>query len=273
MFSSANAWRPAVAFAAVLALVTVSGAHPTTNAVREMVLARAGDAAPDNPRFFMVPLCYQSRSNDPRKAHTFAAYFRVNGEGARMRTISWLPADYAKTLRTSVSGGPVPGRNFSLDETLELASAAGVRVTVWGPYEVTPRLYHIALARAAELESGRYRFVANDKGYRERGVAINCMHAVSDLSGEHESYGGVFGTGLGMWGIPGTRHVLDFYRHHGTRWMMEPVEPGHYCDARRWTAETPQYLADSEPADPELADPAPVIFRRAPGGALGYPVR
>ena len=177
--------------------------------IRRQMTGQSGE------HFFVVPFGYQSAINDAHHSHTFASYVRVSGRSMRWFNISWLPDTFAADLKISVFGGPVTGKNFGLEETLDFARRGALRVGCWGPYEITPECYHAAERRIADLRSGRWKYIPNDHGKREREAACNCMHAVSDLNGELETYGGLLDIGIGYWGFKGTRHVVEHYAERG----------------------------------------------------------
>ena len=64
-------------------------------------------------------------------------------------TISWLLADFMSNPYLCVFNGPgsrllaspnkcpvLPGRNFSLEQTIKLAANEKVAAVMWGPYEI-----------------------------------------------------------------------------------------------------------------------------------------
>lgn len=211
---------------------------PTIQRVREQILSSAGGGSPSRPRYFMCLFGYQADPNNPEYAHTFASYVRVTGQDAssmQWLSISWLPATFGRDLKVDVFGSEVPGRNYSLEETIAFTHRTGSRVATWGPYEITPQLYRAASQRVAALESGSFRYVPNDHGTRGSDQVVNCMHAVSDLDGHFEEYGGLFNSGLGIWGIRGTKHVLEYYRSRGTEWMLSPVDPDEFDHGQVWS--------------------------------------
>jgi hypothetical protein len=123
--------------------------------------------------------------NAPRAAHTFAVYFKVTSadekNGARAEkpkvetfTISWLPA----TREVRLLNPAEQGRNHGFAETIAWAQRLG---TVGdGPFEVQPKIYELALAQRARLESGKVAYKALDRRLRPT-EATNCIHAVSDV--------------------------------------------------------------------------------------------
>ncbi|NBQ52911.1 MAG: hypothetical protein EBU49_04955 [Proteobacteria bacterium] len=162
-------------------------------------------------RHFMIIYGFQDGINTPHGSHVFATFVEsdVSPSGhdlARFEahTLSWLPVMVDnRFLRLR----PEPGRNFSLDETLQLAESRELSLMRWGPFEITDSLYFGALDRIDFLESGAADYIAQDTFYRnavyvrESGGAINCIHAVSDL-------GGFIRTGLAH-GFSAARRVYE----------------------------------------------------------------
>jgi hypothetical protein len=133
--------------------------------------ARAEAAESLAGRYFMVVWGYQGASGAPEAAHTFISFYR----GSSLRsplTISWLPA--SGVVRPGVV---VPGHNFSLQQTLQMARSHGYQVKSYGPYEIRPELYHQAAKRVRELNSGRWKYtmVNGPQG------AMNCIEAAGSI--------------------------------------------------------------------------------------------
>ncbi len=162
--------RPrAASWVAVLLLFLTAGA------------ARAGE-------FYYVTLFGAQRTpNNPDFSHTFATFVRASGDGPDSKaylvedcfTLSWLPATGIIRI---LALRPETGRNFTLEETLDVAIARGERVSMWGPYRIDERLYYDAVRRYSELEGGEVLYKAIDSGYPTDRV-INCIHAVSTALG------------------------------------------------------------------------------------------
>jgi hypothetical protein len=123
--------------------------------------------------------------NQPKYTHSFATFFRVAGDPCHPETccinaftISWLPVTGDVRVYALL---PECGRNFWLDETLQLVISEGERVSMWGPYQITPELYQSAVRRRALLDSGQVRYKAVDTLYPTDQVS-NCIHALSDIA-------------------------------------------------------------------------------------------
>jgi hypothetical protein len=155
--------RFAAAVVAVLALApTVSAAEPVA------------------PRYYFILFGGQSVPFVPRTAHTWATFVKATpaADGTQALetvTISWLPTEgpvQPWRLR------PVPGKNFSLEETFAIAAKDNARVSMWGPFEIDATRYELACAQTRLLESGAVRFRTVDSLGRNRFVS-HCVHAVT----------------------------------------------------------------------------------------------
>ncbi len=173
------------------------------------VLFAASSTAPtfaSDARHFMVVWAYQSPDNDVAKAHTFASFYSGPGlanEKSDPPTISWLPSAGAVHPFSTEKG-----RNFSLSQTLKMAKRAGAQVRSWGPYEIRPELYQLALSRIHLLNSGRIAYSMLGTGPS----AMNCIEAAGDLTREPLE------TGM-SWGFEATsevvRHLSPYFKNHG----------------------------------------------------------
>ncbi len=229
--------------------------------IKAKILARLGEGRNTRDRYFIIPFAYQNRGNDPAYSHSFISVIRVLADeeqpkltpGLEKRTeanrnfqaytISWLPRDFATNSSLCVFGGvgsrlipqlntcpALPGRNFTLEETINLAVADGSAVAMWGPYEIRKEGFDLGMRRKQLLDGGTIMYRADDRIYRKKNVAINCFHAMAGL-GDLFPNGGLFGTGFMMWGFNGTARVLIEYtaraRYKGL--LLEPVDVKNDC--------------------------------------------
>src|SRR5262249_16562901 len=149
-----------------------------------LCLAVLAPPAPAGEAHFVLVFGSERPFMQLRYAHSFATFVRVVGDLGRPDacyveafTISWLPQDgHIRPFALL----PECGRNFGLEETLRLVQAEGERVAVWGPYQIVPELYQLALAQKTRLESGAVCYKAIDTGYATERVS-NCIHALSDV--------------------------------------------------------------------------------------------
>ena len=184
--------------------------------------------------FFMTVFSYQDKGNHPEASHTFATFIEIDQFGKRkISTISWLPEDFKKNYKLCVFKGQlwpiegmneckaVRGKNYSLDETLGFAARGKRKVGMWGPYEIQKTLYQQAQNRIKVLESNSIMYAADDRYTRKQGVAVNCLHAVSDLGGTRSERGGFLGTGWGVWGFSGTIQILKHFNKNSDTWLAK----------------------------------------------------
>jgi hypothetical protein len=175
--------------------------------------ARAGEA------YYVLVFGSQQVPNNPDYSHSFATFVRTTWPGdtacpqapprLEAHTISWLP----RTLEVrSLALLPECGHNFDLHETFRYALANDERVSLWGPYQIEPELYALALNQIALLESGEVLYKANDIGRRSDRVS-NCINAVGSV---------VDGHGLRVprpvWGETASYAVLRRY----LPWVIDP---------------------------------------------------
>ncbi len=227
-----------------------------TNRIKAKILARLGDGRSTRDRYFIIPFAYQNKGNDPGFSHSFMSVIHVlpdvkqakltpglqkrtyKNRGFEAFTISWLPHDFSTDPHLCVFEGlgsrliptwnrcPLSvGRDFKLDETIKLAVNAKNAVCMWGPYEISKEGFELGVNRMRLLDGRTIKYRADDRLYRKDRVAINCFHAMANL---YELYpnGGIFGTGLNMWGINGTARVLIEYRSRASKngLLLEPVD-------------------------------------------------
>ncbi len=226
------------------------------NRIRAKVTARLGEQRNTRDRYFIIPFAYENRGNDPAYSHSFMTVIRVFSDdkqpavtdGLKARkyqnrlfetfTISWLPHDFLKNPNLCVFDGtgarlfpslnrcPLSvGKSFSLEDTIRLAVDDKSAVAMWGPYEITKPAFDLVVKRMRLLNSGAIKYRADDRLYRKDRVAINCFHAMAGLD-ELYPNGGLFGTGLKMWGLNGTARVLIEYKDRATEkhLLLEPID-------------------------------------------------
>jgi hypothetical protein len=164
--------------------------------------------------YYLVVFASQADNSSPITSHTFATFIQAtwNGDGSgqpqvQTHTISWMPASLNIVL---LRRAPEPGRNLDLAQSLDWARSLNLRTTAWGPYRIKKRLYDLARMQKARLESGDVAYKALDRSVRPA-VAINCIHAVSDIDGT------TLATGRAR-GDDASRLVLSHFR----RWIIDP---------------------------------------------------
>lgn len=132
-------------------------------------------------RYYVLIFGSQSHPKLLRYTHTWATFVRAVGEGPDpddyvlyQHTISWLP----RTLEVRVwSPFPEPGVNLDLYQTLDAVSAHDERVTLWGPFVITPDIYERSLRIYGIVQSGvvRYRAISTASDL----LISDCIHAVA----------------------------------------------------------------------------------------------
>ena len=144
-------------------------------------------------RYYAIVFAYQNATARPQKTHTWATFVKLqlaDEPGARpvveQHTISWLPADFARTMR--LGWFTKCGKNHSLQETLGFAARQCLPVCHWGPYEIDECLYNRALSQIAFLNSGCVAYkllepLRRRRAYTHQAGALHCTHAVTDLAG------------------------------------------------------------------------------------------
>lgn len=198
---------------------------------------------------YMVLFGAQSRLIAKPRAHCFVTFVKVvdpaGDQGgpvsAQIDTISWYP----NGERCRLFRAPEPGRNADLGATIDRCSHARMRVYRWGPYQIEPELYERALAQKCRLDEGRVLWQAIDKRNRRTGVAINCVHAVSDID---ESRGHLlFGLASGKW-------ASGRIACHLEPWIVDPGE------TKEWVLD----LLDLRGCSIESCPLAPAALRYGP---------
>lgn len=157
----------------------------------------------------------------PRYSHSFATFVRVTPDGGvETATISWLPVT---GMVRPLSPRPEPGRNFSLEETLQLCAANRMEVAAWGPYQIEPSLWEAALVQKARLDSGAVLYKAYDNGSPDGSVS-NCIHAVAFMAREPGQTRPYVVVAPANWGESGSYWVALTLRP----WYVEPCRT-HPC--------------------------------------------
>lgn len=204
-------------------LSSAASAVQIVSSIRKQISDRIREDKILLPAHFFVLFASEGEQNKPRFSHTFASFIRVEKNGSQTwKDISWLPDkyDYKKGVCVfndfwgavkSKFRQPCPlekGRNYSLFETLVMAQKAQQRVYFWRPLLVSEDLYVHGAQQSFFLNHTTLKYIADDTDARPLGLAKNCIHAVSDALPIEIDNGGIFNTGWGIWGVPGSRHVL-----------------------------------------------------------------
>jgi len=146
--------------------------------------------------YYMLVFASQGDPPTARMSHTFACFVKAGGGPndhtiLETITISWLPKSLNVVVRRVL---PEEGVNLELLPTLKWARDLDTQVSAWGPYRIKKELYDRAAKQKARLESGAVRFKAIDlKVPLNRQEHSNCIHAVSDITGEELATGTAHG--------------------------------------------------------------------------------
>ena len=192
--------------------------------------------------FFVVVYGAEEEDGHPETSHCFATFARIAEEPGtapeiELHHINWfsprghetgVPHGLATPGALSVS--PERGENRTTREALLLARRRELRITRWGPYAIEKEFYGRAL-RHIDLLEGRVRgrrvlYKQLDGGFREpRIVALNCIHAVSDIDRDY----GRLRTGLAN-GEDAARKIALHFR----RWIKEDMRENSRAWERIW---------------------------------------
>jgi hypothetical protein len=151
---------------------------------------RAADSpqpAAECPRYYVILFGGVAERFHPRTAHTWATFVRTEprpGGAAAVEsfTISWMPCRLPVRPLAPLAE---PGRNYGLQETLDLFDPCRSRLSMWGPYEIRECWYHEADAHKAYLDSGEVRYKLLDGVVVElpwgplRPEVSHCVHAIT----------------------------------------------------------------------------------------------
>jgi len=158
----------------------------------ESIPATSTQTSPSTaPRYFAIVYSYQDAENHVMKSHTFGQFIKVSGDDPakaklETRTISWLPARFAESLRLTVIA--VPGKNFTLAETMQFAERLGTTVKHFDPVEIDAATYDRAIAQIERLNAGGVRYKmynsSPDSVVTQSTAGVShCIHAVGDVVG------------------------------------------------------------------------------------------
>jgi len=191
--------------------------------------AAGGESAGET--FYLVVFAAQEEDYHPETSHCFATFARIaelqdTGSVVELHHINWFSRRGHQTGTThavfeddGTLTRPEPGENRTTREALLLASRRRLKITRWGPFEIARELHERAIQQIDLLE-GRVRgrrvlYKSFDIGCREAEgiVALNCVHAISDVDRE--------GGPLRTWTSYGEQAAGIVVQHLG-RWFEEP---------------------------------------------------
>lgn len=149
-----------------------------------LALMLAPERAPAQDRHYMWVFSSQSTPKRPKYTHTWAVFARVSELDGQTSfeafAISWMPA----TLNIrGYAIRPETGVNLDLPTTLRLVNSQDQRISLWGPFAISPVLFDRAVAQKARLEDGEVEYRMVDPLVRNLYIS-DCIHAVSDIAGQ-----------------------------------------------------------------------------------------
>lgn len=158
--------------------------RPPTPAAALSIEELEAEPVPDGERYFLLLFGSESVPKRAVLTHTWGTVVRVPAADGtppvvEAHTISWMPETLViRPFHFRVE----PGVNLDLPATMRLLSGQGQRVTLFGPYEVRPRLYRRLLVQKAFLEAGSIGYQGFDLigEAGRRGNGSNCIHAITD---------------------------------------------------------------------------------------------
>jgi hypothetical protein len=176
-------------------------------------------------RYYLIVFSNQRSANDPRFAHTFATFVKASPPSAaaapdlQVHTLSWMPASQRIAIFRLE---PEPGALYDLEASLAWAESVNASISLWGPYEIEKELYDRAVQQEQRLRSGRMLFKSVDGRFRSD-MALNCIHAVSDLDTDH-----------GLLHVGSARGDAASYlvARHLERWMIHPEQTHRWLIGR-----------------------------------------
>ena len=160
--------------------------RPPSPAVQTRFQDLEAPPVPAGEHYYLLVFGAQSTPKIPRFTHCWISAVKVadRGPGARPlvehQSVSWMPATLqVRTWQFCVE----PGKNLDLHTSIAMSLAKGERVSVWGPFETSERIYRKVLLQKAFLEGGRVGYQCIDLlGESARqGNAYNCVHAISAI--------------------------------------------------------------------------------------------
>lgn len=214
----------------------------------------SGSVARAEERYYVVLFGSQSTPRLARHTHTWGTFIKASGDGEdaskhhieEVFTISWMPADLkVRALRLF----PQEGVNLDLETTLAHALERQ-RVSEWGPFEISKRIYDRAVERKAELESGAVRYKAIDPNFGPRARSMSdCIHGLSDIDPEN---GRLYYTETRRFGEAASHWLAYQFITRGQRvnlnenldWLNERLGLDNYPIVRRPPPEHRAWLLD-----------------------------
>jgi hypothetical protein len=149
-----------------------------------VALVMTGNAAKADTCYVIV-FGAVSKPQRAKYSHSWATFVRfpdyspgnvpANTRPMESFTISWYAqSDEIHPLRAFAECG----RNLDLAQTFQIVLSQCEFVSAWGPYQIDPQLYQLALCHKYHLESGAVRYKTIDWARNPQRVS-NCIHALT----------------------------------------------------------------------------------------------
>lgn len=186
-----------------------------------------------------------------RSVHSFATWVQVvDGAVIEEFTISWIGRG------TELWRPPHTGRNLTLAESIADARRHRWRVTLLGPYRVTPEAYQSAHRQYLRLRDGertnrvRYAMLDNVSWLILSEPACHCVHALTDVTGTRIRTGARVGVAASEFVVQEyIRRGLIVGREAEDEWVWDAIRPDNVIVARRSGPPIPTAIG-SEPSLP-----------------------
>jgi hypothetical protein len=138
----------------------------------------------DGSKYYFAIFSWESTPYDPTKTHTFATAIQLKDGKTDLATLSWFPA--TEVVRP-VQILPEKGTNMDLEKSLDFAKKNDLRVSVWGPFEVSEKFFVAFQKHIVKFDKG-------EVGYRPcSAIAVNkdtvfdCAHALENFYRKEQS--------------------------------------------------------------------------------------
>ncbi len=166
-----------------------------------LLLAIGSEVKAEGDTYFVIVFGAQPPGlKSPRRSHTWATFIHLCADGrAEEFTISWLPQT-GKVRPLALQSEP--GRNYGLHESVDFCRQNGMEMRAWGPYQIEPTLWNLAVEQKDRLEA-TVQYKANDMGAREMRMS-NCIHAVAAMVREPGQRTPIVRTAPVNWGESGS---------------------------------------------------------------------
>ncbi|QVL29948.1 hypothetical protein KIH39_13825 [Telmatocola sphagniphila] len=143
-------------------------------------------------KYYFAVMSWESQPYDPLKTHTFATVIHMKDGKAEQTTLSWFPA--TEVVRP-VQILPEKGTNLSLEKSLEFATQNKLRVSLWGPFEVSEKFYDSFKLHVGKFDRGEVAYRPCSGISVNKDSVFDCAHAVENFYRKDQSFIGPMGFG------------------------------------------------------------------------------